>query len=149
MSRGGFYDYLRRQQRDPDPEQEEKLEWVKELADALNYTYGSRRRAKALQALGYRGGRHQARRLMREAGVWVRYRRRYRVSTDSNHRQAVCENRLERDFSTEAPDQVWAGDLPYGGTQQGWAVAGGRHRSVFAQGGRLVDGAAPEQHLGL
>ena len=55
MSRGGFYDYLRRQQRDPDPEQEEKLEWVKELADALNYTYGSRRRAKALQALGYRG----------------------------------------------------------------------------------------------
>ena len=107
VSRGGFYDYLRRQQRDPDPEHEEKLEWVKDLAEASDHTYGSRRMARALQALGYPVGRHQARRLMREAGVWVRYRRRYRVSTDSNPRQAVFENRLERDFSTEAPDHSW------------------------------------------
>ena len=78
VSRSGFYDYLRRQDRDPDPEHEEKLEWVKDLAEASDNTYGSRRVAKALRALGYRVGRHQARSLMREAGVWVRYRRRYR-----------------------------------------------------------------------
>jgi len=48
--------------------------------------------AKALRALGYRVGRHQARSLMREAGVWVRYRRRYRVTTESNHRKAVFPN---------------------------------------------------------
>ena len=120
VSRGGFYDYLRRQERDPDPEHEEKLEWVKDLAEASDHTYGSRRMARALQALGYPVGRHQARSLMREAGAWVRYRRRYRATTNSNHRQPVFENRLGRDFSVDAQDQVWAGDITYVWTQQGW-----------------------------
>ena len=53
VSRSGFYDYLRRQERDPDPEHEEKLEWVKDLAEASDHTYGSRRMAKALRALGW------------------------------------------------------------------------------------------------
>ena len=69
VSRSGFYDYLRRQERDPDPEREEMLEWVKEIAAASDHTYGSRRMVRALRALGYRVGRHQARSLMREAGV--------------------------------------------------------------------------------
>jgi len=121
VSRNGFYDYLRRQQRDPDPEHAEKLGWVKDLAEASDHTYGSRRMAHALRALGYGGtGRYQARSLMREAGVWVRYRRRYRVTTHSNHRQGVFPNRLERNFAPEAPDQVYAGDITYLWTQQGW-----------------------------
>jgi putative transposase len=111
VSRSGFYEYLRRQDRDPDPEHEEKLELVKKIAEASGHTYGSRRMAKALQALGYRVGRHQARTLMREAGVWVRYRRRYRVTTESNHRKAVFPNRLQRDFAPSAPNRVWAGDI--------------------------------------
>jgi hypothetical protein len=44
VSRSGFYDYLCRQGRDPDPEREEKLEWVKKIAEASDHTYGSRRR---------------------------------------------------------------------------------------------------------
>ena len=120
VTRSGFYDYLRRQERGPDPEREELLGWVKDLAESSDHTYGSRRMAKALRALGYRVGRHQARGLMREAGVWVRYRRRYRVTTDSNHRQPVFENRLERDFVAERADQVYAGDITYVWTQEGW-----------------------------
>ena len=121
VSRNGYYDYLRRRERDPDPEHEEKLGWVKDLADASDHTYGSRRMAEALRALGYGGtGRYHARRLMREAGVWVRYRRRYRATTNSNHRQPVFENRLEREFAVDAPDHVYAGDITYVWTRQGW-----------------------------
>lgn len=120
VSRGGFYDYLRRQDRDPDPEHEEKRGWVKDLAEASDNTYGSRRMARALRALGYRVGRYQARSLMREAGVWVRYRRRYRTTTNSNHRQAVFENRLKRNFAVGAPDHVYAGDITYVWTHEGW-----------------------------
>ena len=109
VTRSGFYDYLKRQQRDPDPEHEEMIGWVKDIAESSGNTYGSRRMAKALQALGYPSGRHQARCLMREAGVWVRYRRRYRVTTDSNHAQPVFPNRLERDFSPSGANQVYAG----------------------------------------
>ena len=120
VSRSGFYDYLRRQDREPNPEREEMLEWVKDLAEASDHTYGSRRMAKALRALGYRVGRYQARSLMREAGVWVRYRRRYRVTTNSNHRKPVFPNRLERDFAPSAPNRVWAGDITYIWTREGW-----------------------------
>ncbi len=120
VSRSGFYDHLRRQDREPDPERKEMLEWVKDLAEASDHTYGSRRMAKALRALGYRVGRHQARSLMREAGIWVRYRRRYRVTTNSNHRKPVFPNRLERDLAPSAPNRVWAGDITYIWTREGW-----------------------------
>jgi len=120
VTRSGFYDYLRRQDRGADPEHEEKLGWVKEVAKGSDYTFGSRRMVVALQALGYPVKRYQARSLMREAGVWVRYRRRYRVTTNSDHRQPVFANRLERDFSARGPNQVWAGDITYIQTHQGW-----------------------------
>ena len=57
---------------------------------------------------------------MREAGVWVRYRRRYRVTTDSDHHQPVFPNRLERDFEVQEPNQVWASDITYVWTHEGW-----------------------------
>ena len=50
----------------------------------------------------------------------MRYRRRYRVTTDSNHAQPVFANRLERDFSPSGADQVYAGDITYVWTQEGW-----------------------------
>jgi len=120
VSRSGFYDDLRRQERDPDPEREETLAWVKELAEGSDNTYGSRRMAKALRVLGDRVGRHQARRLMREADVWVRYRRRDRVTTNSRHRQPVFDNRLQRHFAVKAPDHVDASDITDVWRHQGW-----------------------------
>jgi transposase InsO family protein len=57
---------------------------------------------------------------MREAGVWVRYRRPYRVTTNSKHAQPVFPNRLQRDFQPKAANRVWAGDITYIWTQEGW-----------------------------
>ncbi len=120
VSRGGFYDYLRRREREPDPERQEKLACVRRLSEASDHTYGSRRLAKGLWALGYPVGRYQARGLMREAGIWVRYRRRYRVTTDSRHAHPVFPNRLARDFQVTAPNWVWASDITYVWTREGW-----------------------------
>ena len=120
VSRCGFYDFVRRQGRGPDPDHEERLGWLKDLAEAPDHTYGSRRMAQAPRALGYRVGRHQARSLRREAGVWVHYRRRYLATTKSNHRQQVFENRLQRKFSVDAPDRVYAADITYVWTHEGW-----------------------------
>ena len=120
VSRGGFYDYLQRQEREPDPERSEKLACVRRLAEASDHTYGARRIAKGLRALGYPVGRYQAQSLMREAGIWVRYRRRYRVTTDSRHAHPVFPNRLARDFQVSAPNRVWVSDITYIWTREGW-----------------------------
>ena len=121
VSRNAYYRYCKRHQDEqPDPERKELLEAVKELAEASNYSYGSRRMKRALNALSYPVGRYKARSLMREAGVQARYRKKYKVTTNSNHKQPVFGNVLEREFTVEKPDQVYVSDITYLWTQEGW-----------------------------
>jgi transposase InsO family protein len=121
VSRNGYYQYIKRLlNRSVDPEHEELLEWVKDIAESSKYTYGSRRMKKALNTLSYPVSRNKARKLMREAGVAARQRKKYKVTTNSNHQQPVFENRLNREFDVAEPDQVYAADVRYVWTQQGW-----------------------------
>ncbi|KTD66708.1 Integrase [Legionella steelei] len=53
---------------------------------------------KALNALGYPVGRRRTQSLMKEAEVFVRYRKKYKVTTNSKHKQPVYENVLNRQF---------------------------------------------------
>ena len=103
-----------------DLEHQEMLEWVKKVAVSSDYSYGSRRMKKALNALGFPVSRNKARQLMREADVQVRHRKKYKVTTDSNHRQPVFENLLSRQFDVPNPDQVYASDVTYIWTREGW-----------------------------
>jgi len=119
VPRNGFYQYQKKKQ-EPDPVHEELLEWTKKIAQSSDYTYGSRRMKKALNALGYPIGRNKAKKLMNEAGVFVRYRKKYKVTTNSNHKQPVFENHLNRQFTMEEPNQAYASDITYIWTQEGW-----------------------------
>lgn len=121
VSRNAYYRYCRyHDHRQPDPDREEMLAAVKEIAEASDYSYGSRRMARALNALGYPLGRRKARSLMREAGVRARYRKKYKVTTNSNHKQPVFDNVLDRDFAASTPDQAYVSDITYIWTQEGW-----------------------------
>ena len=73
-----------------------------------------------LQALGYCVGRYRARSGMRQADVHVRYRKKYKVTTNSKHRQPVFDNVLERKFTTTRADQAYVSDITYIWTQAGW-----------------------------
>ncbi len=121
VTRHGFYGYQkRRHSTAPDPQLQEMLECVREMAEASDYSYGSRRMRKALNILGFPIGRQKARALMKQAGIQVRYRKKYKVTTNSNHQQPVFENVLKRGFKVDHPDQVYAGDITYIWTQEGW-----------------------------
>ena len=116
-----YYHYRRHTENKPvDPKHQEMLEWVKKIAKASDDTYGSRRMKKALNFLGYPISRNKARKLMREAGVQVRHRRKYKVTTNSNHKQPVFGNLLERQFDVAQTNQVYAADVTYIWTQEGW-----------------------------
>jgi putative transposase len=75
---------------------------------------------RALNARGFPVSRHKARKLMREAGITVRYRKKYQVTTDSNHKQPVFANVLARRFSATAPDQACVSNITYIWTRDGW-----------------------------
>ena len=104
----------------PDLEREELLEWVRKIDDESGHSYGSRRMTRALNALGYPLCRQKARKLMREAGVQVRHRKKYKVTTNSNHKHPLYENVLNREFDVALPDQAYVGDITYIWTQEGW-----------------------------
>jgi transposase InsO family protein len=121
VSRNGYYRYQQRLATNPpDPEHNEMLHWVKRIAEASDHTYGSRRMKKALGALGYVVSRNKARKLMREAGVEVRFKKRFKATTNSDHQQPVFDNVLDRQFEVMQPDQVYVSDITYIWTQEGW-----------------------------
>jgi putative transposase len=108
----GFYYYQKHTLNKPeDPEHQEMLRLVKQIAEETDYSYGSRCMKKALNLLSFPVNREKARKLMKEAGVAVKSKRKYKVTTNSNHKQPVFENRLKRDFSPLQPNQVYALDI--------------------------------------
>jgi len=82
--------------------------------------YGSPRIQLDMVDLGYSMSRKRVARLMREADLKWRRRRRFRNTTNSKHEFPIAPNVLARDFTALAPDRVWVGDITYIWTDEGW-----------------------------
>ena len=83
-------------------------------------TYGSPRIWDALVKQGHRIGEHRVARLMRQDSIRAKTVKKWRATTQSQHRLPVAANTLERAFTVEAPNRVWAGDITYVWTLEGW-----------------------------
>ena len=83
-------------------------------------TYGSPRIWDALMKRGHGVGEHRIARLMRAEGIRAKTVKKWRATTQSNHRLPVAENTLNRQFTVEHPNRVWAGDITYVWTTEGW-----------------------------
>ena len=82
--------------------------------------YGWPRIWRALLARGIRVGKARVQQLMQRHGIRARGRRRFKVTTDSNHPLPIAPNLLDREFTVAEPDRVWAGDITYIATDEGW-----------------------------
>lgn len=121
LNRSGYYRYIQRVEAHSGSVSDARMEVaVKALHEQSQGSYGSRRMAKALQAQGYAVGRYKARRLMREAGVTCRQRRRYRVTTRADASLPVADNTLNRQFQVATPNQAWVADITFLWTVEGW-----------------------------
>jgi len=82
---------------------------------------------KALGALGYPVSRQKARNLMKEAGKKVRSKKRFKATTNSNHKRPVYDNLLKREFNVEQKDRVYVADITYYLDAGRLVVSGGCH----------------------
>jgi putative transposase len=82
--------------------------------------YGSPRIHRELRARGHRVGRTRVIALMRAERLRARVPRRFRTTTDSTHQWPRPIDRVQRQFRPAAPNQVWAADVTYLDTAQGW-----------------------------
>jgi putative transposase len=82
--------------------------------------YGSPRIHREMKERGCRVGRKRVARLMQQEGLVGRTPRRFRKTTDSRHKHRIAPNLLNRDFSADAPNRAWVGDITYVPTRDGW-----------------------------
>jgi len=95
---------------------------IKDIFYQYREVYGTRRIKKVLvQEYGVIVSERKIAKCMKEVGVVVKMKRKFKVrTTDSNHNHSISPNRLQRDFRTNVPDEVYVGDITYIRTQQGW-----------------------------
>ena len=93
---------------------------MKVLFVASRESLGSRMMVKQLRAQGFVIGRYRVRKLMKKLNLIVKAKRKYKVTTDSDHTLPVAENVLDRQFNPTQANQVWASDITYVWTQEGW-----------------------------
>jgi transposase InsO family protein len=59
-------------------------------------------------------------RIMRQEHIWAVHKRKFRVTTDSDHGLPVAANLLARDFTATRPNEKWVSDITYIRTREGW-----------------------------
>lgn len=122
VTRSGYYVYVKHLSinKKSDITEQRIIIEMKELHTKTRQSYGSRRMARKLQERGHKLGRYKTRRIMRENGIQCKQRRRYKITTNSQHNQPVAENVLNRNFTVLAPNKVWVADITYLWTLEGW-----------------------------
>jgi len=121
VSRSGFYMWLKRQ---PSRRAQEDGRLVEEIRDIqenrAKFRYGSPRMTVELRNRGHHVGRNRVARLMRANGLNAKRRKKFRTTTKSDHKHTASPNLVNRQFQPEAPNKVWASDLTYVATAEGW-----------------------------
>jgi len=121
VSRSGFYAWRKRP---ASARSKKRAQLVTEISAAHKKSsrrYGSPRVHRALRNKGIKVNHKTVERVMREEGIVGRQKRRFRRTTDSNHGNPVAPNVVARDFEPPAANKVWAGDVTYIATAEGWA----------------------------
>ena len=119
VARSGFYAWIHKPMSDRAIEDQRLLGVIKESYAASGGVYGAPRVFLDLREAGERCGRHRVARIMKEHGI--KALRGYKAPRPIKRRPSlIAPNRLERVFSTDAPDQAWVTDITYIRTWQGW-----------------------------
>ena len=125
VSRSSYYDWLKRPVSTHQKEDEILVEKMRRIHKESYKTYGIRRIKAKLNKEGISCGKNRVARLMRENGIFSRLRRKYKATTNSNHRLPVAPNLLDQDFSADKPNTKWVGDITYIPTDEGFLYLSG------------------------
>lgn len=121
ISVSGYYAWHSRPPSQRQQEDERLLSHIRVAYQVGRGLYGSPRIHATLRQQGVHCSRKRVARLMRQHAIHSRRRPKRRIrTTDSRHNRPVAPNLLKRDFSTEAPNQKWVGDILGIWTDEGW-----------------------------
>jgi putative transposase len=124
VSTSGYFDH---QKRNSDPgkptsrvSNEALLAHIRAIHAEVKGEYGWPKMWKELLVRGIRVGKDRVQKTMQRHGIKARSKRKFVVTTDSKHNLPIAPNLLERNFTVATPNEVWAGDITYVATDEGW-----------------------------
>lgn len=120
VSKSAYYDWKKRPGEVISGETLALYRRMKQFFADSRESLGSREMMKQLRKEGYKIGRYKVCKLMKKLKLIVQQRVAYKVTTKRKHTDAVSDNLLNQNFNPVGPNQVWAGDVTYLKTGEGW-----------------------------
>jgi len=93
---------------------------IKLIFEQSRQIYGSCRIQKQLEKEGLFYSRSYIAKLMKEQGLKSVLRRKYVITTDSNHSYPVANNELDRNFTSHKLGEKWVSDITYIRVKDDW-----------------------------
>ena len=120
VSRSGYYAWVKRPSKIITVDELLLYCRARSLFEASRSSLGSRELMKKLREEGFKIGRYRTRSIMKKLGLKVEQRVAYKVTTKRRHSDQVADNLLNQNFNPVGKNQVWAGDITYLRTDEGW-----------------------------
>ena len=120
VSRSAYYDWRSKPAEVITADELHLYRRAKALFKASRESLGSRELSKKLREEGFQIGRYRTRTIMRKLNLKVTQRVAYKVTTKRKHSDNVADNLLNQNFNPVSVNEVWAGDITYLRTNEGW-----------------------------
>lgn len=120
VSRSGYYEWLNCPEGAKKKQDGELIKIITPIFKEGRSTYGTRRIKKKLALQGKVISRRRIARLMNEAGLTCKTKKKFKATPDSTHTKIISPNLLERQFNVAAANRYWVGDITYIPTDEGW-----------------------------
>ena len=120
VSHTAYYDWLKRPARIITAAELQLYRRMKHVFAESRESLGSRAMLKVLRKEGFKIGRYRVRKLMKRLSLKVMQRQAYKVTTVRKHLHHVADNLVNQAFNPKVANQIWAGDVTYLRTHEGW-----------------------------
>ena len=120
VSRSAFYKSFRDPPSGRDHENRMLLFEIRRIHKQSSASYGSPGITKELNARGVKVSEPRVARLMKKYKIRAVRSKKFVVTTAAKHSFPMAENKLNRNFSTQAAAKVWVSDITYIRTAKGW-----------------------------
>ena len=120
LSRSGYYAGRKRPISRRKNENQVLISRIKVVHQQYRQIYGSPRITAELLSQGFSCSRNRVARLMKENRIVAKTKRKFKVTTASRHKFPIAPNLLNQSFLASDRNQIWASDITYIHTREGW-----------------------------
>lgn len=120
VSTSGYYDWHDRPESTRSRENRALTEKIHHHHQRSNEIYGSPKIHKDLVEDGEHCGVNRVARLMKQADIQSKLRRKFMITTNSKNTTAPAPDLLQRNFKVAAQDDTWVSDTTFIATREGW-----------------------------